>query len=281
MQSKASISVIIPTYNRACDLMKAVESVLAQTYPVSEILVCDDGSTDQSQELILSLNNPIIKWIVCGKNGGPAIPRNIGVNQSTSNWVAFLDSDDTWRPNKIKAQLQAMSELNIQASCTNANRIRNNVNEGPYLDYNKQNIRLYDLMKQNSVICSTVLIKKKILLDTSLFPEDKKFTAVEDYSLWLRISTQTPILYINETLVDYFDNFETSLRAEQTTDNWAIFEIIFTDFKRWVKTKRITLGLKDKKELKLLFKRIKRKGVPTQWQEFIRKLNYKLNFSYK
>ena len=269
---------MIPTYNRADDLMRAVSSALKQTYPVAEVLVCDDGSSDNSKELITALNDPKVKWIACGKNGGPAIPRNIGIKQSAGNWVAFLDSDDSWHPEKIQKQLQAIHALNVKACCTNANRIRHGENKGPYLNYNKQNISLIDLFYQNSVICSSALIHKKLLLETSLFPESKTFTAIEDYALWVRVATQTPFAYIDETLVNYFDNFETSIRSEQDVDGWTVFEIIFSDFKNWLKTKDMKLTGENKKEFKFLFKRIRRKGIPTAWEEFNRKLKDKLKF---
>lgn len=85
--------------------MKAVTSALNQSYSVHEILICDDGSTDNSKELISNLNNPKIKWIDSGKNGRPAIPRNIGIKNAEGNWIAFLDNDDEWLPYKLEKQV--------------------------------------------------------------------------------------------------------------------------------------------------------------------------------
>ena len=276
MQSKVAISVVIPTYNRAADLVKAVRSALQQTYPVAEVLVCDDGSSDNSKALITALNDPIVKWIDCGKNGGPAIPRNIGVKHSLGSWIAFLDSDDSWVPEKLEKQMAAIQQLNVKAACSNATRIRKGENHGSYSYFNKKNIGLVDLFYQNAVICSSVLVNKEVLISCSLFPEGKAFTAIEDYALWVRVATQTDFAYLDECLVNYFDNFETSIRSEHSNDSWAIFELIFSDFKEWMKTKNIKLNVDQKQEFKLLFKRIKQKGVPTASEEFFRKLRDKL-----
>ena len=126
MQSRELISVVIPTYNRAKDLMIAIDSVLKQSYPVLEILVCDDGSNDQSKELVLAINNSLVKWIDCGKNGGPAIPRNIGIKQSKGNWIAFLDSDDEWQSNKVEEQISQATKLNCKAVSSNAYKVKAN-----------------------------------------------------------------------------------------------------------------------------------------------------------
>lgn len=278
MQSKESISVVIPTYNRATDLVAAVESVLRQEEPVLEVLVCDDGSTDNSRELIEQLKHPAVKWLDCGKNGRPAIPRNIGIEKSVGDWVAFLDSDDSWKPEKTKRQLAFAKEQNLKAVCSNAARIRKGANEGAYVHYDKTIITLRDLMHQNSVICSSAMIRKELLLSTSLFPVERKLVA-EDYALWLRIATKADFGFINENLVNYTDHFETSVRSEYKGDVWDMFKAIFTDFKDWVKKEGIVLSGEDKLALKQHLKTIKNKGIPTATEEFFRKLKHKIGIN--
>lgn len=275
MQHKESISVVIPTYNRAADLLAAVESVLKQEEPVLEVLVCDDGSTDHSRKLIEKLDHPAVKWLDCGKNGRPAIPRNKGIEKSAGDWVAFLDSDDSWLPGKTKKQLAFVRERNLKAVCSNASRIRNGSNEGAYVSYDKPVITLKDLMLQNSVICSSVMIRKEVLLGTSLFPVDPKLVA-EDYALWLRIATKTEFGFVNENLVNYTDHFETSVRSEYKGDAWDMFKVIFADFKDWMKAEKIVLSQEDKAALKKHLKLIDHKGIPTASEEFFRKLRDKL-----
>jgi glycosyltransferase involved in cell wall biosynthesis len=275
LQKYVSISVVIPTYNRANDLVIAIKSVLKQTYPVTEILVCDDGSTDNSKELVTAINNPKVKWIDCGKNGGPAIPRNIGIKHSQGDWVAFLDSDDEWKAEKLEKQVAAIEKYHVLASCANASRIRFGEDKGAFSDFSSSKVTLKDLMLKNSIICSSVLINKQLLLDISLFPEEKKFIAIEDYALWLRVSTQTDFAFVNENLIKYLDNVETSIRTTYS-DSWVIFDIIFSDFKNWIKEKNIKLTKEQKSDFNKLLKKIKNKGIPTATDEFFRKLSDKL-----
>ena len=98
-----SISVIIPTYNRAYCLSRAIDSVLAQSHPVEKICVIDDGSTDDTQQLLQS-NYPQIHYIR-QENKGVSAARNKGIRKIKSQWIAFLDSDDEWLPQKIEKQL--------------------------------------------------------------------------------------------------------------------------------------------------------------------------------
>src|SRR4051794_13419670 len=100
-----SVSVIIPTWNRAATLGPAIQSVLNQTYPPREVLVCDDGSTDNSVDVVAQLDDQRIRWLPGGRGGRPAIPRNRGIGAATGEWLAFLDSDDEWLPDKLERQL--------------------------------------------------------------------------------------------------------------------------------------------------------------------------------
>jgi glycosyltransferase involved in cell wall biosynthesis len=272
------ISVVIPTYNRATELILAVKSASSQTFPVHEILICDDGSSDNSKQLITELNNPIVKWIDCGKNGGPAIPRNMGIKQSSGNWIALLDSDDAWCPTKIEKQVEAVQRLSVLASCTNASRMRFGEDKGPYLDYSKDSIGLTDLFHQNSIICSSVIVSKDLLSTISNFPEDKNLIAFEDYALWLRLSTKSNFAYLSEPLVKYFDNVETSIRSGFKMDTWDVYSIVIPDFIMWIKNGRVNLPDFQKQELKALTKRIKNKGVPTVWDKLKRKIKTKIRF---
>lgn len=271
--------MVIPTYNRAGDLVKAVQSALSQTYPVTEVLVCDDGSTDDSRERIAGFQDARVKWLDCGRNGGPAIPRNKGVKASSGHWIAFLDSDDSWQPEKLEKQLRAMETLQLKASCTNATRMRHGKPAGAYFSFRQPSLSLVDLFYQNSVICSSVLAAKDTLLRCSLFPEGREFTAIEDYVLWVRVATQSDFAYLDECLVNYFDNAETSIRSEHQEDSWSAFGRVFGDFARWKQEHRISLTAPQRREFKRLLKRIKQKGIPTATEEFFRKLRDKLGIN--
>jgi len=108
----------------------------------------------------LGLNNPKIKWLNCGKNGRPAVPRNIGIKKAKSEWIAFLDSDDEWLPHKIQKQVEVIRRGSFDFICTNAFRINSNLNKGKYINLYKEVIGFRLLLMTNYIICSSVLIKK-------------------------------------------------------------------------------------------------------------------------
>lgn len=255
------VSVIIPTFNRQDTLLRAVNSALQQTFPVHEILVCDDGSDDDSQNIICALNNPKIKWISCGRNGMPSVPRNMGIKASTGNWIAFLDSDDEWLPNKIETQMLSLNKSQFKAACSNAFKIVAGKNTGNYVFYDKETICLSDLFPTNPIICSSVIIHRDHFKKDILFPEEPEYKAIEDYALWLKISISTPFLYLQKPLINYTDSPDTSLRKNDS-DVWIQRKIIFSGFKIWLKQNKIKLSAHDSKNLKTTYKIILQKGGP-------------------
>jgi teichuronic acid biosynthesis glycosyltransferase TuaG len=238
-----SVSVVIPTYNRENTLLRAIASVLDQTVPVLEILVCDDGSTDESKSRVMALDNPGIRWIDCGRNGLPSVPRNIGVKNARGDYIAFLDSDDSWLPMKIERQLQALAASGKAAVSSNANRFIGGKNCGPYISYEKDHLGISDLTLANNAICSSVMVKKSLLEEVSFFPEDRKYKAIEDYALWLRLATKGAFAYIREPLVEYYDDPHTSVRAEY--DPRRQHEIIFSGLVEWIGQNDIALKWAD------------------------------------
>jgi teichuronic acid biosynthesis glycosyltransferase TuaG len=266
-----SISVVIPTFNRAHCIKRAVDSVLQQTFPVSEVLICDDGSTDNTREVIAAYRSEKIKWIDCGRNGMPAIPRNTGIKIANGNWIAFIDSDDEWLPEKLEIQLKEIKNTNALAASTNAFRIVNAKKVGTYLSYSKKKITLSDLIPVNEIITSSVLINKKLLEETSLFPEEKNYVVGEDYALWLRVSTKTDFAFISQLLLNYHDNPQSSIRAH-STDEWTQKEIILTGFRNWVKQHKIILDKSIEKLLSIEDNKIATKGKVSVFKKIIRKL---------
>ncbi len=216
-----SVSVVIPNFNRAEMLQKAIHSVLNQTYPISEILVCDDGSTDNSYEVVAQFSTeqtPVV-WLDCGKNGMPSIPRNIGIKKSKGDWIAFLDNDDFWEKDKIEKQFQLVDAK--KASCVSTNAyvlISEKQQDYMLLPKLVEEIDCYTLLNENLVICSSVLIKKQLIVDAGYFPEITSLKAVEDYALWLKVSAHTNILTINEPLLFYRNDPSTSIRANQKNE---------------------------------------------------------------
>lgn len=235
-----NVTVIIPTWNRADTIEKAIHSALAQTIPPLEVLVCDDGSTDNTRELVQAVNDPRVKWIQGARCGRPAIPRNRGIAESSGEWLAFLDSDDEWFSEKIERQLQLAGRLNCMAVCSNAGRfIPGKGGVGNVLLWRNGKIAFDDLLHQNLVICSSVLVHRSLFEIVDGFPESARLPVGEDYALWLRIATKTSFAFIDEPLLTYCDDPVTSIRSKGAS---ALEQriCVFDDFKRWGKEHNIS-----------------------------------------
>lgn len=218
---KPVVSVIIPTYNRSASLLKAIRSVLSQTKgDMLEIIVCDDGSTDNTKELVFNLKKKFhnLHYINLPHTGGPAKPRNIGINHSEGDWVAFLDSDDSWSSHKIELQLNFAKTYSYDMVATNAYRVVGR-NKSIYFpkSLGDRHIVFSDLLSSNQIICSTALVRKSALLEIAGFPEQDRYIAIEDYLTWFKIATKFRIGYMSKPLVDYHDDPGQTIRSRWTS----------------------------------------------------------------
>jgi len=216
---RASVSVIIPTWNRAHTIRRAIDSALQQSVRVLEVLVCDDGSTDESESIVsnIAARDSRVRWIAGERGGRPAIPRNRGLRESRGEWLAFLDSDDDWVPGKLETQLEAANRVGARAACSNATRVAVDGHAlGALLDWNRPRLTFGDLMAVNRVVCSSCVIHRSLLAKIGGFPEGPEFKAVEDYALWLRVAALTDFAYCRDTLVHYCDDPEASIRSKQS-----------------------------------------------------------------
>ena len=179
------ITAIIPTFNRASHIKTAIESILSQSYKIDEIIIVDDGSTDDTQKILKNFKN--IK-IIKTKNLGVSHARNIGVRESKNSWISFLDSDDLWLRDKIENQVAFHKQnTNILFSHTAEKWLR----RGKIVKYPKSlNKPSGECFLQNISTCkiatSSILLHKSIFTDIGYF--DEKLKVCEDYDLWLRIS---------------------------------------------------------------------------------------------
>jgi teichuronic acid biosynthesis glycosyltransferase TuaG len=233
------VSVIIPTYNRSAMLGQAIGSVLKQTHPVDEIIICDDGSTDNSFDVVKSFNEERITWINCGKNGRPAIPRNTGIKNSTGKWLAFLDDDDEWLPSKIERQLNYLKDNKGKIIATNGIRRSSDQPDKVYTSFNLPVIDFKILLASNYILCSSVLAEKKLVEQSGKFPEEDSLKALEDYVLWLKIAAGYDILFLNEELVVYNDDSSKSIRAK-SDETWQQRQRIFDYLLAWFAERNIS-----------------------------------------
>jgi len=197
------VSVIIPTYNRANLISETIDSVLDQTYKDYEIIVIDDGSTDNTQE-VLSLYGERIKIIQQNNQGqGPA--RNTGIKSSRGEWIAFLDSDDLWKPNKLKEQVDFLkNKPNLAWVYSDAEVFEDTTGLMLYSFGERQ--RLYEgdilekLLIQDFIPSPTPLINKKVFEHVGYF---LNYESAQDWDMWIRIAEYYPIGLISESLALY------------------------------------------------------------------------------
>jgi len=208
IMEKNLVSVITPTYNRGELFKETIQSVLNQTYHNFEYIIIDDGSTDNTKEIVQSFQDKRIKYINQQHVGTPASGRNNGIRIAKGEYIAFLDSDDVWFPQKLEIQLnefQKNAEILILA--TNGIII-------PLQPYRKYLSIKKDLVvsfrdliinKKNPIINSTVLIKRTAIEAVGLIDEEPFLRASEDFDYWLRVLKyrDNSILILKQILVKY------------------------------------------------------------------------------
>jgi teichuronic acid biosynthesis glycosyltransferase TuaG len=223
-----TVSVIIPTYNAAGSLRAAISHALSQTHAVHEIFVCDDGSTDESEEAVRSFSDPRVQWIPCGRNHGPGKPRNMGAALASGDWLCFLDSDDYWLPNKLETQLRACVQAGTKMVSANALISRNGTRTAhPLLSKQPHRITFSDLLRENVLICSNVMVRRKVWMATEGFPEEVALGAVADYACWLQCLMHTDASVINHPLMVYNDNPAASIRSKGVQTLRGQRELVF------------------------------------------------------
>jgi glycosyltransferase involved in cell wall biosynthesis len=235
-----TVSVVIPTWNRSALLELAIRSALAQTTPPLEVLVCDDGSTDDTEQVVCSINDPRVIWLPGKHSGRPAIPRNRGIRGSSGEWVAFLDDDDIWLPEKLAVQLELLQRLNCRAVCSHALRTDFVKGADVYkLGWHDELLTFSDLLHGNRVICSSAVIHRSVLNRVEGFPESIRLKSIEDYAFWLRVATVTNFAFVSEPMLIYTDSHLTSLRSA-CTDALQQKRMVFRNFLAWGCRKMIT-----------------------------------------
>ena len=196
---KPQVSVIIPTYNRAWVIKEAIDSVLTQDYTEFELIVVDDGSTDQTFDVLESYRNDI--KVLSQKNKGVSAARNRGIAEASGNFIAFLDSDDLWLSQKLSVQIDFFNQTPDALICqTEEVWIRNGLRVNPKKRHKKPSGMIFKpSLKLCLVSPSAVMIRRHLLDRVGRF--DEALPACEDYDLWLRISCRFPIYLIDTPLI--------------------------------------------------------------------------------
>ena len=228
------ISVVIPTYNRKHTLLRALDSVLAQSYQPFEIIVIDDGSSDGTIDMIKS-KYPSLKLLESLKLSkslkgyspkGVSIARNVGIKKSKGDWISLLDSDDEWVPDKLIKQVQLLKKNEELLFChTNEIWIRNGIRVNQHKKHQKYGGYIF---KECLDICrispSSALIHKSIFEDIGLFDESLK--VCEDYDLWLRIALRYSFKFLSDKLIVKRGGHEDQLSHKfWGMDRWRVYAL--------------------------------------------------------
>lgn len=179
-----TVSIITPAYNAALLISHAIESVQAQTFTDWEMLIVDDCSTDNTCDIVehYALSDPRIHLIRQSENGGPAKARNTALKAASGRYIAFLDSDDLWLPEKLERQLVFMAEKDAAISYTLYRRFTDNKDQPGRVISLPESFNYLQLLKNTGIACLTVMIDTKIT-----GPLEMQFVRHEDYALWLEL----------------------------------------------------------------------------------------------
>ena len=193
------VSVIIPTYNRGWIIKEAIDSVLAQDYTEFELIVVDDGSTDHTSDVLDSYGDDI--KVLFQKNKGVSAARNRGIAEASGKFIAFLDSDDLWLPQKLTVQIEFFNQTPDALICqTEEVWIRNGLRVNPKKRHKKPSGMIFNPSLELCLVSpSAVMIQRSLFGRVGKF--DETLPACEDYDLWLRISCRFPVHLIDTPLI--------------------------------------------------------------------------------
>ena len=204
MEKNPKVSVIIPTYNSAQFIIETLESVFAQTYKNYEVIVVDDGSTDNTKEVLKPYMSKI--RYIYKENGGPASARNVGIKNARGEYIAFLDSDDLWLPEKLEKQIRYFEKHpEIDMVFADCIRFGEEVSNTPrnYTKHLISNDMFVNIWWYNIVPTSTVMVKRVCFDKVGLFDESKEIEGTEDAEMWLRITREYKVDYVKEVVTKY------------------------------------------------------------------------------
>ena len=272
IQNVADISIVIPTYNR-CELLKrAINSVLDQTINVKEIIIVDNGSTDNTYEMISSLF-PEITYIYENRKG-VSIARNVGIKNCDSTWIAFLDSDDAWEPQKLEKQLFFSNNNTKKYRVIHTNEIwyKNNKFQNQLKKHEKSG---GDIFQKSLQLCcispSSAFIKKEVFDDYGFF--DESLEVCEDYDMWIRITSKEEVGFLNNPLVVKYgghndqlskkywgmDRFRINSLEKNLKKNWFTAEQKKSVFNILIKKLTIILNGAKKRDNEEIYRKYKDK----------------------
>ena len=199
-------SVVIAAYNHGKYIKQTIRSVLDQTFQDFEIIVFDDGSKDNTRDIVSTIKDKRVKYMCQPNSGLPAIGRNRGMSLSSGKYIALLDGDDYWKNNKLekcKSVLDTKKDVALMChdeSVVYDGKILRNTNYGPY----EKDMYERLLFGGNTLHTSAVVMRRELFFDEGMkFSEDRNLFTVEDYDYWLRLSKKHKFYFLKESLGFY------------------------------------------------------------------------------
>ncbi|TXD49139.1 glycosyltransferase family 2 protein [Polaribacter sp. IC073] len=219
------VSIITPNYNSEKFIAQTLQSIRAQTYKNWELIIVDDCSTDKSLDIIetYSKTDKRIKVIRLNENSGAGIARNKAIEEATGNFIAFLDSDDLWHPEKLEKQLAFMVQKNYNLTYTSYNVFNEKDAEPNKIVLCKPTLNYSQMLYSNKIGCLTAMYNKDNL-GKIYMPEIRKR---QDYALWLKILKKEERAYgLQEVLACYRDrsNSISNNKVEMLKWNWILYK---------------------------------------------------------
>lgn len=213
IQDGELVTVVIPTHNRSSTIRSAIQSVLWQTYSDLEVIVVDDGSTDDTCTIVKSIQDARLRFLRLEHNKGANYARNVGWSQARGRWIAFQDSDDVWHPEKLSAQMRAIKQCPSSLGCFTA-FLRTSSDRVTRLPRFKT-IELKEPLRQrilsgNFVSTQTLLVSKSILEQLGGF--DESLPRLQDWDLAIRIFQTGNLCYLDHPLVNAMDSVDSISR---------------------------------------------------------------------
>jgi len=201
IQDYGLVSIITPTWRSAGYILETIKSIQAQTYPIWELLIQDDCSMDGTDKILgpFIKEDSRIKYACNQNNSGAAVTRNNALKRASGRWVAFLDSDDLWQPDKLEKQLKFMVEKGYKFSYTGYQEIDNDSNATGVVISGPKRVTKFGMKSFCWLGCLTVMYDRAFVGTLQIYDIKKN----NDYAMWLKVIKRTDCYFLNETLAKY------------------------------------------------------------------------------
>lgn len=199
MMENSLVSIIMPSYNTAKYISESINSVIEQTYKNWELIIVDDCSTDNTDEVVAQYDDPRIIYLKNEKNSGAAVSRNKALRAAKGEWIAFLDSDDLWEPTKLEKQLKFMIDNDYKFSCTGRDEIDENSNSLGRITTSPKHITSFGMYLYCWVGCLAVMYHSPTVGLIQIADIKKN----NDYAMWLKVIKKCDCYCFDEVLAHY------------------------------------------------------------------------------